>query len=118
VTMGPAPAPPGLPRWRFHPEQAQRDPYGAQTCELYARSALDRAYVEAALGRQEDAAHDLALARSFDPGWRADRLPPQPWGATETMGKSLAFFDALRGLDLAALERGASRMGLPGPRKP
>ena len=114
VSAAPLALPAEGPRWRFRPERGRRDPYGAQTCELYARAALDRAYVEAAAGDRNGATRDLALARSFDPGWRARDLPAQPWGATETMGKSLAFFDALAGLDLAALERGAKRAGLPG----
>jgi hypothetical protein len=100
------------PRWRFRAERARRDPYGAMTCELYARAALDRAYVEAGRGQGERAMRDLAIARAFDPRWRAADLPPQPWGATETMGRSLALFDVLRGFDLAALERGARAAGL------
>jgi hypothetical protein len=100
------------PRWRFDPKRARRDPYGAMTCELYARAALDRAYVEAGRGQGDRARRDLTLAQSFDPGWRAADLPPQPWGATATMGRSLAFFDVLHGFDLAALERGARAAGL------
>jgi transmembrane protein TMEM260 (protein O-mannosyltransferase) len=95
--------PPPLPRWRFRAADATRDPYGAETCELYARAALDRAYVEARQGLGERAAADLALARSYDPGWRAKDLPPQPWGASETMGKSLAFFDQLGNLGVPDL---------------
>lgn len=98
---------PPKPRWGFRSEQARRDPYGAQTCELYARALLDRAYVEAARGDSTAAAGDLAGARALDPGWRPRDLPPQPWGATETMGRSLAFFDQLRNVtvrDLAATQ--------------
>ena len=90
--------------------------YGALTCELYARSALDRAYYEVSRGRDSTAIRYLAYARSFDPGWRVDRVPPQPWGAAEMLGRSLGFFDVLHDLDLAGLQRGAHRAGLmPAP---
>ena len=118
VSRAPLEVPAELPRWRFRPERARRDPYGAMTCELYARAALDRAYVEAGRGQGERAMRDLTMARSFDPVWRAADLPPQPWGATETMGRSLALFDVLRGFDLAALERGARAAGLSAPGPP
>ncbi len=100
------------PRWRFRPERARRDMYGALTCELYARSALDRAYYEVSRGRDSTAARYLDYARSFDPGWRAYQVPPQPWGAADMLARSLSFFDGLRDMDLVRLRLGARRAGL------
>jgi hypothetical protein len=91
--------------WRFSPTSARRDMYGAITCELYARSALDRAYYELSRGRESTAGRWLEIARGFDPGWRADGTLSPPWGARSMLAKSLGFFDALRELDLAGLRR-------------
>jgi len=95
------------PPWpsRFSPMSARRDMYGAITCELYARSALDRAYYELSRGRASAAERSLEIARGFDPGWRAETILPPPWGARAMLAKSLAFFDALRELDLEGLRR-------------
>jgi hypothetical protein len=117
VTADSADVPQEFPRWRFEPDRAARDPDGAQTCELYARSALDRAYYEASRGRDDAAGYYLVLARSFDPGWRDEDLPAQPWGAGTTLRRSLAFFEALAGLDVPTLVRSA-RTPLPGSPTP
>lgn len=113
VAAGSSDRPLTPPRWRFRPERSRRDVYGALTCELYARGALDRAYYEAGRDRDSLALRWLDLARSFDPGWRADQVAPQPWGARDMLGRSLGFFDALRGVDLARLKREGRRVALP-----
>ncbi|HEY3215880.1 MAG TPA: DUF2723 domain-containing protein [Candidatus Eisenbacteria bacterium] len=100
----------GLPRWRFRPERASRDMQGALTCELYARSALDRAYYEVGRGRDSTALGWLEYARTFDPGWRSPAVVPG--GARQVLSRSLEFFDALRTLDLDGLRRQAVRAGL------
>ena len=103
-------APQELPHWGFRPERASRDMQGALTCELYARSALDRAYYEVSRGRDSTALDYLEYARSFDPGWRTTGAVP--WGARQVLARSLAFFDALRELDLDRLRGQAERAGL------
>jgi hypothetical protein len=112
VVVDSADAPQEMPHWRFRPEQARRDMYGALTCELYARSALDRAYYEVGRGRDSTAIRYLDYARSFDPGWRMDQVPTQPWGASDVLARSLGFFDALGMLDLARLRSNARNAGL------
>jgi hypothetical protein len=104
----------GLRRWGFRPERASRDMQGALTCELYARSALDRAYYEAGRGRDSIALRWLEYARSFDPGWRS--AGAVPGGASQVLSRSLEFFDALWTMDLDRLRAQAARAGLkPSP---
>lgn len=86
---------PWPPAWRLGGWR-RPDHLVAKTCELYARSAVDRAWYEAQRGRDADAHRWLATGRAYDPGWDRAAMPPLPWRGDEMMGASLAFFEQLR----------------------
>jgi len=86
---------PWPPAWRLGGWR-RPDYLVAKTCELYARSAIDRAWYEAQHGHDALALRWLATGRAYDPGWDRAGMPPLPWRGDEMMGASVAFFEQLR----------------------
>ncbi|MBI5711109.1 MAG: DUF2723 domain-containing protein [Candidatus Eisenbacteria bacterium] len=85
-----------FPRWRFRPWQARVDPYVATTHLIYGQAAAARMMYEGRFGRLELARRYGRYALTFDPGLRAQEVPPLPLDGPEITAQSIRFFDVLR----------------------
>ena len=88
-----------FPRYRFCPWPGHVDPYVATVSWIYARGLAARMAYELAHGRPERARRYGEYALTFDPGFRAEAIPPLPLDGRAIVAQTIDYFDRLRALE-------------------